>query len=136
MKDISNSVDDKLKIYASSQKVNIPDSYNLMVENRVDRCLKENVPAKYKIHKTVAAAVVVAIALVGTGGVYAAKNYIFDRMDSISDTEKEDYVSQVNKAAVDADSYSRELTDDEINRFKELQRDYENSGKFPKNKKY
>ena len=49
MKDISNSVDDKLKIYASSQKVNIPDSYNLMVENRVDRCLKENVPAKYKI---------------------------------------------------------------------------------------
>lgn len=54
MKDISNSVDDKLKIYASSQKVNIPDSYNLMVENRVDRCLKENVPAKYKIHKTVA----------------------------------------------------------------------------------
>lgn len=44
-----------------------------MVENRVDRCLKENVPAKYKIHKTVAAAVVVAIALVGTGGVYAAK---------------------------------------------------------------
>lgn len=107
MKDISNSVDDKLKIYASSQKVNIPDSYNLMVENRVDRCLKENVPAKYKIHKTVAAAVVVAIALVGTGGVYAAKNYIFDRMDSISDTEKEDYVSQVNKAAVDADSYSR-----------------------------
>ena len=26
MKDISNSVDDKLKIYASSQKVNIPDS--------------------------------------------------------------------------------------------------------------
>lgn len=117
MKDISNSVDDKLKIYASSQKVSIPDSYNLMVENRVDRCLKENVPAKYKIHKTVAAAVVVAIALVGTGGVYAAKNYIFDRMDSISDTEKEDYVSQVNKAAVDADSYSRELTDDEINRF-------------------
>ena len=47
MKDISNSVDDKLKIYASSQKVNIPDSYNLMVENCVDRCLKENVPAKY-----------------------------------------------------------------------------------------
>lgn len=46
MKDISNSVDDKLKIYASSQKVNIPDSYNLMVENRVDRCLKENVPAR------------------------------------------------------------------------------------------
>ena len=29
---------------------------------------------------------------------------------------------------------TRELTDDEINRFKELQRDYENSGKFPKNK--
>lgn len=64
MKDISNSVDDKLKIYASSQKVNIPDSYNLMVENRVDRCLKENVPAKYKIHKTVAAAVVVAIVFI------------------------------------------------------------------------
>lgn len=61
MKDISNSVDDKLKIYASSQKVNIPDSYNLMVENCVDRCLKENVPAKYKIHKTVAVAVVAAI---------------------------------------------------------------------------
>lgn len=134
MKDISNSVDDKLKIYASSQKVNIPDSYNLMVENCVDQCLKGNGTAKYKIHKTVAAAVVAAIALVGTGGVYAAKNYIFDRMDSISDTEKENYVSQVNKAAVDADSYSRELTDDEINRFKELQRDYENNGKFPKNK--
>lgn len=134
MKDISNSVDDKLKIYASSQKVNIPDSYNLMVENCVDRCLKENVPAKYKIHKTVAVAVVAAIVLAGTGGVYAAKNYIFDIMNSISDTEKENYVSQVNKAAVDADSYSRELTDDEINRFKELQRDYENSGKFPKNK--
>ena len=32
--------------------------------------------------KQVAAAVVVAIALVGTGGVYAAKNYIFDTIDS------------------------------------------------------
>lgn len=133
MKDISNSVDDKLKIYASSQKVSIPDSYNLMVENRVDRCLKENVPAKYKIHKTVAAAVVVAIALVGTGGVYAAKNYIFDRMDSISDTEKEDYVSQVNKAAVDADSYSRELTDDELTdlrNYRETMKIVENSPKI------
>ena len=75
MKDISNSVDDKLKIYASSQKVNIPDGYNLMVENRVDQCLKGNGTAKYKIHKTVAAAVVAAIALAGTGGVYAAKLY-------------------------------------------------------------
>lgn len=134
MKNISNSVDDKLKIYASSQKVNIPDSYNMMVENRVDQCLKENETAKYKIHKTVAAAIVAAIVLAGTGGVYAARNYIFDRMNSISDTEKENYVSQVNKAVVDADSYSRELTDDEINRFKELQKDYENRGKFPKNK--
>ena len=51
MKDISNSVDDKLKIYASSQKVNIPDSYNLMVENCVDRCLKENVPANIRFTK-------------------------------------------------------------------------------------
>ena len=30
--------------------------------------------------------------------------------------------------------HEHRLTDDEINRFKELQRDYENSGKFPKNK--
>ena len=36
-----------------------------------------------------AVAVVAAIVLAGTGGVYAAKNYIFDIMNSISDTEKE-----------------------------------------------
>ena len=41
MKDISNSVDDKLKIYASSQKVIFLTAINLMVENCVDRCLKK-----------------------------------------------------------------------------------------------
>ena len=51
MKDISNSVDDKLKIYASSQKVNIPDSYNLMVENRVVHVFSDEAREYYDLER-------------------------------------------------------------------------------------
>lgn len=131
MKNTNNSIDEQLRKYASSQKVYLPADYDKMVENSINQGLERNRSMKKRIPKAVAAAVAVSVVLAGTGGVYAAKNYIFDRIDSITEKQQKNYVSEVNNSDVDADSFSRELTKAEVSRFKELQKSYENKGKFP-----
>lgn len=63
--------------------------------------------------------------------VFASSNLFQDRMESLSDEEKNDYIANVENSIADADTFSRELTDTEKKRMDELLLLYKNEGVFP-----
>lgn len=64
-------------------------------------------------------------------GVSAAINLYKNRMDALDSQEKKEYVEDVRDSNADADSFSRNLTDEERERLEVLQWEYENNGWFP-----
>lgn len=62
---------------------------------------------------------------------YAAVNLFQDRMSAMPEKETEDYNKDVQKSSLDADAYSRKLTDIEEERMIKLRKQYEKEGKFP-----
>ena len=52
--------------------------------------------------------------------VFASSNLFQDRMESLSNEEKNDYIANVENSIADADTFSRELTDTEKKRMDEL----------------
>ena len=63
--------------------------------------------------------------------VFASSNLFQDRMESLSDEERNDYIANVENSTADADTFSRELTDIEKKRMDELLLLYKNEGVFP-----
>lgn len=81
-----------------------------------------------------AVAAAIAVAVVGAGGftVHAVvDSLVKERMESMSKEEKADLVDEVDTANVDASTYSREFTQEEKARKKELTIAYEKDGCFP-----
>ena len=86
---------------------------------------------KHHMPKAAVAAIVALIALCGSVGVYAARNYLAERMATVSETEQQEYIEEVSEAEVHADSFSREFTENEDMRMQELAEAYQTEGKFP-----
>lgn len=63
--------------------------------------------------------------------VFASSNLLKDRMESLSDKERNDYIANVENSIADADTFSRELTNTEKKRMEELLLLYKNEGVFP-----
>ena len=81
-----------------------------------------------------AVAAAIAIAVVGAGGftVHAVvENLAKQRLESMPKEEKADLVDEIDTANVDASTYSRELTQEEEERKKELTIAYQKDGRFP-----
>ena len=64
-------------------------------------------------------------------GVHAAINYAQRRMDQTSDTEKQQKLEQLENAPVSADTFSRELSEEEEARFEKLTAAYQTEGRYP-----
>ena len=62
----------------------------------------------------------------------ATKNLFLERMQSISNQKKQEYVTELQRAEVHADSFSRKFTKSENERIENLRKQYEQSGMFPK----
>ncbi|MDE7423510.1 MAG: hypothetical protein K2N51_07425 [Lachnospiraceae bacterium] len=80
-----------------------------------------------------AAAAAIALAVVGVGGIttYAIiENPIKTRMESMVEEEKEALLKEMYKSTGEATTYSRELTENELRRQKDLTMAY-NKGQFP-----
>lgn len=131
MNKINDVTDEKLKIYASLQRMVLPYEYEEMVEERIDYCIKRRQTMKFKMPKAVVAVLVLAVLLGATAGVYAAKNYLNERMENVSQEEKKEYVSEVLYSDANADVYSRNFTEEERRRIQELEKQYLNEGLFP-----
>lgn len=80
-----------------------------------------------------AVAAAIALAVVGAGGFTVravVDNLVKERMEGMPKEEVADYVEEVDSRQVEADTYSRELTDEEIGRQRELSIAYQ-KGQFP-----
>ena len=68
-----------------------------------------------------------------SGTVYAAANYVQQRMLSMDETEKKEMIDYTIHSVKDIDTYSRELTAVEKERMETLLYEYQVQGKFPEN---
>lgn len=127
---MNNAIDDKLKQYASRQRMQIPREY----DKRVNEAIKKSTdvshePIKLNLYKrAAAAAITLCILIAGSMGTYAAVNYVQKRMDNVPHEEKQKLAKDVQKSDASADSFSREFSDSEKKRLEELAKDYEGKG--------
>ena len=103
------------------EQIKVPDSYFKKVNLTL-----QNLPEKTtKYHLKYVAAVAISSCLLISGTVYAAVNYIEQRMLSIDENEKKKMADYTRNSVKDIDTYSRELTEDEKERMEMLLYDYQ-----------
>lgn len=73
----------------------------------------------------------VCIILAGTGSIYAAKNYLGQRLREMDEAKTGQYNDRTQSSVMGADSYSRNLTEAERERLSLLNNQYLSEGRFP-----
>lgn len=111
----------------------IPDSYLKKVDETLQQLPEHTVKTcgRTKVRFAVAAAVCMCFVLSGT--VFAAANYIRERMQTMTESEKSDMISDLQNSPANIDSYSREFFEEEEERLGQLLSEYQTLGKFPEN---
>ena len=126
--------DEEIRAFAAGQRVNTSGTYNnrvlLAIEEGKNRTGQSQRKINFYGKLAVACACVCIITMSGVG-VHAAINYANQRMEQVTDGEKEQFISGVNESQASADSYSRPLTDVEKSRLDELKEEYESKGVYP-----
>ena len=126
--------DEEIRAIAARQRVNTSGTYNNRVLLAIGEGKSKTGQPQRKINfygKLAVACACVCIITMSGVGVHAAINYANQRMEQITDAEKEQFISDVNESQASADSYSRPLTDVEKSRLDELTEEYESNGVYP-----
>lgn len=126
--------DEEIRAFAAGQHVNTSGTYNNRVLLAIEEGKSKTGQSQRKINfygKLAVACACVCIITMSGVGVHAAINYANQRMEQVTDGEKEQFISDVNESQASADSYSRPLTDVEKSRLDELTEEYESNGVYP-----
>lgn len=126
--------DEEIRAFAARQRVNTSGTYNNRVLLAIEEGKNQTGQPQRKINfygKLAVACACVCIITMSGVGVHAAINYANQRMEQVTDGEKEQFISGVNESQASADSYSRPLTDVEKSRLDELTEEYESNGVYP-----
>ena len=126
--------DEEIRAFAAGQRVNTSGTYNNRVLLAIEEGKNQTGQSQRKINfygKLAVACACVCIITMSGVGVHAAINYANQRMEQVTDGEKEQFISDVNESQASADSYSRPLTDVEKSRLDELKEEYESKGVYP-----
>lgn len=126
--------DEEIRAFAAGQRVNTSGTYNNRVLLAIEEGKNQTGQSQRKINfygKLAVACACVCIITMSGVGVHAAINYVNQRMEQVTDGEKEQFISDVNESQASADSYSRPLTDVEKSRLDELKEEYESKGVYP-----
>lgn len=126
--------DEEIRAFAAGQRVNTSGTYNNRVLLAIEEGKSKTGQPQRKINfygKLAVACACVCIITMSGVGVHAAINYANQRMEQVTDGEKEQFISDVNESQASADSYSRPLTDVEKSRLDELTEEYESNGVYP-----
>lgn len=135
--------DQKILAYLRETKMKLPKAYTELVKAQIQICCAEDEKEQRKgsgqtgigkknwghYGKPAAVLVFICAAAAGTGGVYAAISHVQQRMESLSEEEKENLAEEAKYA--NADVFSRELTGEERIRLNELLERYQTEGLFP-----
>ena len=129
-----NRIDKKIFEMAKKEEINTPKSYEDRVQKILDELPESQVEErrKLKIRPAFAMAAVLVLIMSVTAG--ATINAISKRMNDMSNKEKQQMITDMDKSNADKDSYSRKLTDSERERMDKLREQYENEGRFPEGK--
>jgi hypothetical protein len=129
---MNQNIDSKIRMKLLNHDISLPEECG----QRIDEIIR-NLPDKENKKKHVqfrpAAAIAIVCLLISSITVFAAIDYARQRMESLSEEEKDSYYEGLQNSPADADSYSREFTDNENKRIEELRTKYEN-GTFPNQK--
>lgn len=133
---MNKSIDELLKDKLVSSKYNIPESF----ERKLNKTIKEIEDCEVRnsskrvswllANKVASVAILVLMLSVVSISSYAAVNMFQDRMATMPEKVKENYNNDVQKSNVEADAYSRKLTDSEEEKIISLRKQYEKEGKF------
>ena len=122
-------IDEQLKAMAGRSKITPPEGY----EERLEQLLNTHSGKRAGMHFTRwgTAAAVLAVVLFAGVSVKGTIYYLNTRMGELSDTEIADYNQAVQGALVDADRYTRKLSEEEEERLEKLQEEYLTEGRCP-----
>ena len=134
---MKKSMDEWLREGLTDREYQIPHSYEKKLEQTIKEIENRKVIhragrfSRFAVNK--AAGVVIFVFLLSAVSIssYAAVNLFRDRMSSMSETERQNYNSDIQNCKVDEDVLSRELTLGEREQIAVLREQYENEGKFP-----
>lgn len=126
---MDQKIDDKIKSILLENDIDMPEECQNRINDTLKRLpVKKN--KKWQMRLRPAVVIVVTCLLMSSITVFAAVNYVRQRMEKLPDEVKDSYYEGVQKSTAAADGYSREMTDDEKERMEELKVNYEN-GTFP-----
>lgn len=115
------------------EDADVPDSYSKKVNETLQQLPEHTVKTcgRAKVRFAVAAAVCMCFVLSGT--IFAASNYVQKRMQTMTESEKSDMISDLQNSPANIDSYSREFSEKEEERLGQLLSEYQTRGRFPEN---
>lgn len=123
--------DKKIQAYIT-QNLHIPisDDYDSYIDQQIWKA--KHARKRRRRYMRIASIILGVLLICASGvGVYATANYVHKRMEKLTQEEKGAYVEDLQNSEANADSFSRELTQEERERAEELQQKYENYGCFP-----
>lgn len=129
---MKDNFDQKIRDMAHNEKFILPTSYENKLNATLD-LLKE--PSKQKKwvfkYKLAASLAIIIIAGISASAVASVNEYN-QRMQQMSQQEKDNMYEKIESSDALADTFIRELTDEEYKRLYELKKQYKNEGLFPK----
>ena len=134
---MKKSMDEWLREGLTDREYQVPHSYEKKLEQTIKEIENRKVIhragrfSRFAVNKAAGAVLIVFLLSAVSISSYAAVNLFRDRMSSMSETEKQNYNSDIQNCKVDEDVFSRELTLEEREQIAVLREQYENEGKFP-----
>lgn len=125
-----NALDIQIKQKLEESKPMIPDELSEKMEKALNIMSCERKTIKIRYFRRIAIAMT-CIVLGSAGSVYAAKNYLNQRLQQMDAEEIKQYYDETQNSLMNADSFSRNLYDSEREQISILNNQYLNEGKFP-----
>lgn len=135
---MSKSIDELLREKLTGTKYNIPESFDVKLNetiNEIENCeIRKGSKHIMWLLTNKAAGVAIFVLMLSAISIssYAAVNLFQARMNAMPEKVRENYNNDVQGSSVEADVYSRNLTDSEEERIMNLRKQYQKEGKFPK----
>lgn len=126
---MKQTIDEKIRNILIENDINLPDECRKRMSDTINGLSDKGIH-KWHLQFRSAAAVIVVCILMTSITVYAAVDYVKQRMENLSKEEKNDYYEGLQTSTAGADSYSRELTEFENDKMEDLKVKYKN-GQFP-----
>ena len=132
--EINKKIDEKIRAELIRTAEPLPESYEKRIKEVLQNLPEKKMPEKKKrwwvFPKTMTIAVMIGVVLVSSG-VAAGVRLYQKRLESMKPEQVEEVYSAVQEQQIDADRYSREMSETEEEELRELKGRYEGEGLFP-----